>query len=134
MARPLKEINWDLVIRKMEAGCTAKEIYSESFAECDKETFYRRFKGHFGYSFGDYSTRHAEKGTGDLKLMQHAKAMQGNITMLTWLGKVRLGQKEPESTTLVAANQAFIDQSHLIMQLQHEIAELKANANKSKTE
>jgi hypothetical protein len=57
------------------------------------------------------------------------KALSGNAQMLIYLGKVRLGQREPEMIQNLAVNQHQIDQSHLIMQLQHEIEQLK-NANK----
>ena len=51
-----------------------------------------------------------------------------------FMARCRLGMKEPEIAHLVAANQTQIDESQLIMQLQHENAELKANANKPEAE
>ncbi len=134
MARPPKEINWETVRKKIEAGCPAKEIFNSYDCQVTDETFYKRFKEEFGCSFSDYSPRAASVGEGDLRLMLHAKAMQGNITVLIFLAKCRLGMKEPEVTHTLAANQEQIDQNHLIMQLQHRIAELEANANKSQTE
>lgn len=132
MARPPKDINWETVRKKMEAGCTAKEIFSSHDTRMSPDTFYSRFKEEFGCSFSDYSDESNERGIGDLKLMAHAKAMQGNITTLIFLLKCRAGMREPELVHNIAANQTQIDQSHLIMELQHKIAELEAaNADKS---
>ena len=134
MGRTPKEINWKTVRQKIEAGCPAKEIFSEKDCEVCADTFYKRFKEEFGCNFSDYSDQVSQTGLGDLRLMAHAKAMQGNITMLQFLCRVRLGMKEPETTTLGAPNQVGIDQSHIIMQLQNRVNELEENANKSKTE
>ena len=123
MGRPEKTINWKEVIKRMEAGCTAKEIMGA--LNLDDNTFYKRFKKEFGSSFGDYSGKFYSGGDSNLKYTQYMKALSGNAQMLIYLGKVRLGQREPEMIQSLAANQQQIDQSHLIMQLQHEIEELK---------
>ena len=34
MARPLKNIKWEIVIKRMQAGNTAENIYSELFTCC----------------------------------------------------------------------------------------------------
>jgi len=134
MARPPKSINWDIVKKKIEAGCTVKEIINTYECSVTDETFYKRFKEEFGCSFSEYSALSASNGEGDLKLTLHAKAMQGNITALIFLARCRLGMKEPESSTALSVAQNYIDQSHVIMQLQHRIAELEANADKPQTE
>lgn len=132
MARPPREINWDLVDKMIEAGSPAREIYGKF--RLDDSVFYAAFKKHHGISFQDYWCNASKGGEGDLRLMLHAKAMQGNMTALTLLGKTRLGLREPDHAPLVAANQSQIDQSHTIMELQNKIAELEANANKPKAE
>jgi len=134
MARPLKPINWDIVKKKIEAGCTAKEIFNTYDCQVSEDTFYRRFQEEFGCSFADYETITSSNGMGDLKLTLHAKAMQGNITALIFLATRRIGMKEPESSTALSNAQTYIDQSHLIMQLQHRISELEANANQPQAE
>ncbi len=136
MARPIKEINWDVVDKLIEAGCNAKEI-SAKF-RIDTDTFYGRFKKEHNCGFQDYSAKRAEAGIADLRSMMLAKALNnsapGNITMLIFLARCRLGMREPDIIQHLAPNQDRLDQSHLIMELQHKIAELEANANKSKTE
>lgn len=94
MARPEKTINWDLVEEKMQAGCSAKEIYGE--LHISDETFYNRFKSEYGESFSDYLDKFHSVGKGNIRHMQYTKAKEGNIPMLIWLGKTWLGQKEAE--------------------------------------
>jgi hypothetical protein len=61
--------------------------------------------------------------------------MKGYWPALQWLGKVRLGQREPEMLNQLAANQPQLDQSHEIMLLRAELDALKAkNADKPETE
>ena len=64
MARPLKEINWDIVEKRMEAGNNAKTICQRF--NIDTDTFYRRFKEKYGCSFGDYSAHFLQCGDDDI--------------------------------------------------------------------
>lgn len=134
MARPKKEIDWDIVQKLMEAKASANEIAGKFHIQND--TFYKRFKEEFGFSYQDYHINAEGAGLADLKLMQHAKALNnkapGNSNMLIWLGKVRLGQKEPDVSSLNPINQPDIDKDHRIMQLEHEIAQLKVQNSCSK--
>ena len=128
MARPPKEINWDVVERCVEAGCNGVEIAAKFRVNSD--TFYRRFQQEYGIYFQGYQVHTQEAGAADLRRMIHAKALDnkapGNASVLMFLASRRLGMKEPETVHMLAANQEQIDQSHLIMQLQHRIAELEA--------
>src|SRR5580693_7619045 len=114
MARPLKEINWDVVDKLIEAGCNGLEIAAKF--RIDDDTFYNRFKREYGCSFQDYSGKAQECGKSDIRSMMHAKALNnsapGNLTLLIFLARCRLGMKEPETAHLVAANQSQLDQSH----------------------
>jgi AraC-like DNA-binding protein len=136
MARPFKDIDWNLVEKLMEADCNGMQIAAKM--RLNAETFYRRFKQEYGKSFQNCVGDFQRAGEADLKLSQHLKAINnkapGNIQMLTFLGKVRLGQREPETLQLMAANQVHIDQSHKIMQLEHEISILKKDDDKSEAE
>jgi hypothetical protein len=128
MARPLKEINWDVVEKLIECGCSGIQIAAKFRIQSD--TFYIRFKKEYGCSFQDYRGESQEAGLADLMSMLHAKALNnkapGNSNLLIFLARTKLGLKEPEATTSLAANQQQIDQSHEIMRLQHRIAELEA--------
>jgi len=136
MARPLKEIDWDLVEKLIESGCSAKEISSKF--RIDTDTFYIRFKKEFGCGFQDFSAKCSSAGLADLRLMIHAKALNNKINansnLLVFLCRCRLGMREPEALREEATNQNQIDQSHIIMQLEHRIAELESNANKRDAE
>lgn len=129
MSRPLKEINWDIVEKRMEAGNTAMQIAHH--LRIDINTFYDRFKREFGCSFSDYAQPAIQCGKADILFTQHMKALSGNIQMLIWLGKVNCGQKEAEITTDLAPKQTELDQSHKIIQLEHALAEEKAKNDKS---
>jgi AraC-like DNA-binding protein len=136
MSRPKKIIDWDIVEKCIEAGCSAKEISSKF--RIDTDTFYGRFKQEFGCGFQDYSAKCQSAGIADLKLMVHAKALNNkvnaNSNLLIFLCRCRLGMREPEALRTESPHQSAIDQSHIIMQLQHKIAMLEAsNDNKSKT-
>lgn len=134
--RPLKEINWDVVEKLIECGCSGPEIAGK-FKITD-DTFYRRFKNAYDCDFGGYRAIAQRSGKADIRAMLYAKAINnnapGNAGLLIFLARCELGMKEPEQVHLVAANQDQIDESQLIMQLQHENAELKANANQPQAE
>lgn len=121
MARPPKEINWEIVEKRMEAGNKGKAIAQAFYVDLD--TFYRRFKQHYGFSFGDSTLHFYECGNDNLQYTQYMKALSGNVNMLTWLGKIRLGQREPDMLSATPANQDDIDKDQIIMQLQHKLAE-----------
>jgi hypothetical protein len=136
MGRPLKEINWDLVDKLIEAGCSGVAISGKFRIQSD--TFYARFKKEYGCSFQDYRADVQEAGIADLMMMLHAKALNnkapGNSNLLIFLAKTKLGMKEPETTNLVAPNQTGIDQSHIIMQLQNRVLELEGGEDSTKTD
>lgn len=136
MARPPKEINWDVVDNLIKCGCNGVEIAAKF--RIQSATFYRRFEEEYQISFQNYKIEAQEEGLAELKAMIHAKALNnkapGNSNLLIFLARCKLGMREPDVVHSLAANQNQIDQTHTIMQLQHRIAELEANADKSETE
>jgi AraC-like DNA-binding protein len=131
MARPQKEINWDIVEKRMEAGNNAKTICQRF--KIDTDTFYRRFKQKYGCSFGDYSAHFVQCGDDDIDYVQYMKAISGNVQMLIWLGRVRRGQKEAESEKEVPKNDEINAYRHKLMLLEAENDELRKK-DQSKTE
>jgi len=133
MARPCKEINWDIVEKRMEAGNSAATISSMHFIDTD--TFYRRFKERYNCSFGDYSAKFHECGKSNIIFTQYMKALSGNTKMLELLGKEWCGQgKEIEK---ISPFEDILALRHENMILKAEIEEIKkskekSNANKSK--
>jgi len=120
MARPLKEINWDLVVKKMEAGCSASEIYNSPDISLSQDTFYDRFKAKFECGFSDYSSKYHEGGKGNIRFTQYIKALKGDTKMLTLLGEEWLGQGKIKEET--PKNQHDIDKDHRIMELENQLA------------
>ncbi len=127
MARPHKEINWDVVEKLIDCGCPGTEIAAKFRIQAD--TFYRRFKEEYEVSFQDYRVPACEAGLADLRAMIHAKAINnkapGNSNLLIFLAKVKLGYKEPEGSTTTAPKQAELDASYQNMELQHKLTEMQ---------
>lgn len=104
--RPVKPIDWKLVDTLLISGCTGTEIASHF--DMDKHTFYNRVQQQYGMTFTDYSSEKRYKGESLLRHKQFEVAMKGDKTMLVWLGKNRLGQRETEEKTFLAPNDAYL--------------------------
>lgn len=130
MARPLKNINWDTVERRMEAGCSAKEIAGGLLI--DINTFYERFKKEFGMGFSDFADSFKSSGVANIRFRQYMKAMEGNVEMLKLLGREWLGQGKEELEK--PTNDLFNDISHENMILRAKLAKIESpDADKPKT-
>ena len=130
MARPKKEINWEIVEKRMEAGCNGIEIAATLRIQAD--TFYIRFKQKYGKSFQDYHDDFYSAGDANLKFTQYMKALAGNTNMLTLLGRERLNQgKEQEKTSPF---EDLLDLKHENMILRAEIEKLKGDKDADKSE
>jgi len=93
--RPLKKIDWKEVDRLLENGCLGTEV-----AACfgmHPNTFYNRVEKECGCRFSDYQQQKRSKGDSALRSKQVEVALAGDKTMLIWLGKQRLKQREPEA-------------------------------------
>lgn len=90
--RPAAIIDWKAVNRLLQAGCSAVQIASRIGITAD--TLYNRCKTDHKQDFSAYSQQKKEHGETLLHEQQFALAMKGNLGMLVWLGKQRLGQKE----------------------------------------
>lgn len=126
-----KEINWDIVEMYVKSGCTQASICK--YFHIDDDTLRYRVLDKYGVTWAVFSGSLRSEGDMLIEAKQFEKAMKGYWPALQWLGKVRLGQKEPE-TNAQPVNQVQIDQSHIIMQLKHELARREENDNESKTE
>ncbi len=84
MARPKKEINAKGVEQLAGYGCTNAEI--AAFYDCTESTIRKRFS--------DIVTKGRELGKTRLRKKQITVALQGNVSMLIWLGKNMLDQKD----------------------------------------
>lgn len=86
MARPKKAIDPEKVRQLAAMDCSYAEI--AAVLDCDPSTLTRRF--------AQVIQKGREEGTSSLKRRQFKLAMDGNPTMLIWLGKQRLGQKDQQ--------------------------------------
>lgn len=100
--RPRTPIDWDLVANMCAAGCHGPTIAAQIGVTDD--TLYIRTKKDHGIDFTAYRLKHLMRGDDVLRSKQFELAQKGDVTMLKWLGKNRLGQRERiEHTGLPAA-------------------------------
>ena len=86
------EIDWDLVDNLLKAGCPGTEI-APHFA-IHEDTLYDRCKKDKGTDWSAYMRQKRSQGDSNLRAKQYTLALQGEKSLLIWLGKQRLGQKE----------------------------------------
>ena len=135
MARPsgtVKEINWDLFELYLKSGAKQKKI-AESL-RIDEDTLRKRVKEKYGQIYSVISAAFHSEGDLLIEAQQFQKAVKGYWPALLWLGKVRLGQKEPDVISSIPPTQDQIDKDQIIMQLQHRLSVLEENGNQSKAE
>ena len=125
MTRPHKEINWVLVDNLLEAGCLGTEIAAHF--DMHPDTFYRRVEETYNMGFTAYSSLKREKGESILRAAQYAKAIgaskKGDNTLLIYLGKVRLNQRETADTT-IAPNDKVLNFADAYIKAEAERTEL----------
>ncbi len=133
--RPKKEINWELVEKYIEVGCSGIEIAKK--LKVGKDTFYDRFKEKYKKSFQDYSTDSNEGCKADIRLSLVAKAInnksQGNATLLIFLARTMLGMREPDLISTDSPFEDSIGLRHENMILRDEVRELKEKFNADKS-
>lgn len=128
IGRPYREINWKKADFLAKADCTGAEIAGE--LGMHPQTFYEAVKREKGIDFSTYSASLREAGAASLRAAQYAKAIgaskDGDTTLLTWLGKVRLQQKEPEAEAIkTAPNEDFLKLQDDYIKLKYELEQLK---------
>lgn len=93
MSRPEKKIDWVRVDELLEAGCLGTEI--AAYYGMHPNTFYDRVAAQYNMSFTDFSSQRKSSGEALIREAQYKKAIKKqDNTMLIWLGKQRLGQRE----------------------------------------
>lgn len=89
MARPRIKLNEEDITKLAALACTTAEI--ASYFGCHPRTLERRFAAAL--------KRGRDQGKMSLRRKQYEIAQAGNVTMLIWLGKQMLGQKDKVETT-----------------------------------
>lgn len=90
-------IDWDTVGKLLEAGCSGESIATQFGVH--RTTLYNRCKKDTGLTFSTFSQQKKQLGDNLLRAKQYQTAMSGNVTMLIWLGKQRLGQADKNELT-----------------------------------
>ena len=92
VGRPKKQINWDVVDRLCNIHCTGEEI--ASIMDVHYDTLNNHCNDEHGINFSEYYKKVAASGKMSLRRKQFETALDGNTSMLIWLGKNLLGQKD----------------------------------------
>lgn len=90
--RPKIQLDFETVDKLMAIQCTGEEI--ASVLNVSYDTLERRIKEEHGLSFADYFAQKSGVGRASLRRRQFQLAEGGNPTMLVWLGKQWLNQKD----------------------------------------
>ena len=90
--RKPKPIDWDIVRNLCEAHCTQAEVAAKM--NLNITTLKQRCIQEHGIDFTTFYKEGIKTGNASIRAIQYAKAMDGDNTMLLWLGKNRLGQTD----------------------------------------
>lgn len=78
-------------------GATATDC--SEILKCSVDTIERFIKRKYGLKFAEYADKKKSAVRMKLREKQVAMALQGNVTMLVWLGKQMLGQTDHSTIT-----------------------------------
>jgi hypothetical protein len=105
--RPEHTIDWNKVDHLLSAGCLGTEVAAVFGMHPD--TLYRRTLEEKGTNFADYLQQKRSNGDAAIRNKQYEKALgltdTGNDTLLIWLGKNRLGQRNEDKLSIVTEEQ-----------------------------
>lgn len=96
MARPKTVIDWNKVNKYLQAQCDGVGI--AGILGISPDTLYRACQEIHKIGFAEYSAQKKSEGVELLKAKQYQVAMEGDKTMLVWLGKQYAGQKDKQET------------------------------------
>ncbi len=117
MSRPEIPIDWKKVDELLVSGCPGTEV--AAYFSMHPNTFYDRVVKKFDISFTEYLQQNRSKGDALLRAHQYAKALglteKGDNTLLIWLGKNRLSQRDKEEKSDIAPNDKHL--TELIQEL-----------------
>jgi len=102
-----KKIDWDLVDKYLEAGCTGTEIAAR--LGIGPDTLYDRCLEVKKTNFSLYLQEKRASGDVLLKVAQMKVATKGNTSMLIWLGKNRLGQSDTDKNMAEAISKTALE-------------------------
>jgi len=97
--RPKVIIDWQEVGAMFEANSFAVDV--ARYIGCDDETLSKRCIKDLGITLSEYRQRCKAKGDVRLRAKQYDLALDGDRTMLIWLGKQRLNQTDKHETQML---------------------------------
>lgn len=122
MGRPQIKISKEDFEKLCSMQCTLIEI--AGFFDCSEDTIERWCaKTYRGQTFAEIYKRKSAKGKISVRRRQFQVAEDGNPTMLIWLGKQYLGQKEYQDVTLTQ------DKDESLLEMEKYFAERKQERN-----
>ena len=95
--RPRIQIDWEELDKL--CGIQATEVEIAQWFGCTVDTIENACKRDKGVNFSEYFEQKRVPGKISLRRKQFQIAMDGNVTMLIWLGKQYLGQADKFSMT-----------------------------------
>lgn len=98
--KPYSKIDWDKVDNMCAIQCTGEEI--AGVLDIDYDTLQRACKREKGMGFAEHFKQKSGAGKMSLRRKQYSVAMDGNPTMLVWLGKNWVGQSDKVEATIDA--------------------------------
>lgn len=98
MGRPRKEVNWEEFDKLCAIQCTEEEI--AAWFDMSRELLNQRCKEEYDMTFLALFGQKRQKGFSSLRRNQFKRATGGSDTMLIWLGKQYLGQKDKQELGL----------------------------------
>lgn len=102
--RPKKEIRLKEFVKLCGLQCTLEEI--SGWFECSPDTVQRWCESELALKFSDAFERYSKRGHASLRRKQWQVGLSGNVTMLIWLGKQYLKQKDKSDAEIDAEKEA----------------------------
>lgn len=100
MGRPVKEIDWEEFDKLCGMQCTLREI--AGWFQVSEDTIERRVKEEYKETFAEHYSKRSSTGKVALRRKQFDVAMKGHPTLLIWLGKQYLEQKDKMEQTNIS--------------------------------
>jgi hypothetical protein len=106
MPRPKANIDWEKVGQLVAAGCDGVQV--AAYFGIHPNTLYLACEEEYKISFSDFLQEKRSKGDAMILASQFEAAIRDkDRTMLIWLGKQRLGQREKQDTDITSGGKVI---------------------------
>lgn len=117
-------IDWDKVDHLLKIGCPGTEV--AGYLGMHPETLYRRVEEEKNMGFSAYLAEKRSKGKALIRAKQFDKAVnEGDTSLLIWLGKVSLDQKEVKDVIDAEKEKKFDEKMDQVLSLLSQPSNLK---------